>query len=672
MIHASALSRLAPTGIDQGWQRYQFLALPVLWLLVALVYWPGLGGGYVFDDFSNIVDNIPLHVTSDATWSQWLAAMFSSPSSELQRPLAMLSFAINHALTGLDPYWMKLTNIGIHVVNSWLVYGLIRRVLQAAERDAPHGRSHQDRIALWVTAAWALNPINLMAVLFVVQRMESLCHTFVFAGLWLYLVGRWQLLTTGRGWGTVLTALVAGTLLGVTVKESAVLLPVYALALECTLLGFASHRQALDRRLQAMFALVLLLPAVVGVGWLLPKVLAPSAYTGRAFSMGERLLTESRVVLDYLCWTLLPNLRQLGLYHDDYPVSHGLLSPPATLIATLLLAALVGAMIWLRKRRPLMALGLAWFLAAQLLTATVVPLELMFEHRNYFASLGLMLALGDGLLRAPTQRWSSAGIALAILLLASYAGLTSLRAREWRDPLRFSLSQASKHPQSPRATYDVARNFLILSDYQPGSPFIGNAFDALDRAMRVPDATALPEAAAITLAARADRPIRSGWWDSLQRKLRTHALTPQETGALATLVACQIQQSCPLPPQEMSATFAAALAHGANPEVLSIYGNYALNIQQDPTLALQLWRQAAQLAPSTVRYQETLARMLIATDRLDEADAQILRIRRLGRYGQNVQVANTLAQLAVQARNERLAPSRTVAPEATVPMEVRK
>lgn len=670
MTNASSLPGLVPAGVDRIWMRDPRWALLALWLLVALVYWPGLGGGYVFDDFSNIVDNTALHVTGSATWGQWLAAMFSSPSSELQRPLAMLSFGINYALTGLNPYWMKATNLGIHLLNTTLVFVLVQQLLRAAGARAGARTRHSHWVALWVAAAWALHPINLMAVLFVVQRMESLCHTFVFAGLWLYLRGRERLRSEGRGWPMLLAGLLGGTVLGVLAKESAVLLPLYALALEWTLLRFASRGHARDRRLVWMFAAVLLLPGIAGLAWLLPKVLQPGAYAGRSFSLGERLLTEARVVVDYLHWTLLPNLGQLSLYHDDYPVSHGLLLPPSTLVALLVLAALGAAMVWLRRRRPLMALGLAWFLAAQLLTATVIPLELMFEHRNYFASLGVCLALADGLLLAPaSQTWRRTGMATASALVLLYAGLTALRAWEWRDPLQFSLTEVAKHPQSPRATYDVARNFLILSDYRSSSPYIENAFRALDRAMHVPDATALPEAAAITLAVRSGRPIPSAWWDSLQHKLRTRPVGPQETGALATLVACQLQQQCPLPPQEMSASFAAALAQGANAEVLSIQGNYALNIQQNPTQALQLWRQAAQLAPYTVQYQETLARMLIASGQLDEAATQIARVRRLGRLGQNAQMADELERLAAQARSERQPPAQA-APQKPASTEI--
>jgi hypothetical protein len=55
MARPSPLPGLATPGV--GWQRNRSWALLALLLLVALVYWPGLGGGYVFDDFPNLIDN---------------------------------------------------------------------------------------------------------------------------------------------------------------------------------------------------------------------------------------------------------------------------------------------------------------------------------------------------------------------------------------------------------------------------------------------------------------------------------------------------------------------------------------------------------------------------------------------------------------------------------------
>ena len=173
----------------------------------------------------------------------------------------------------------------------------------------------------------------------------------------------------------------------VLAKESAVLLPAYALSLELTLFQFRSNG-ARDGRVITLFVLVLLLPAVLGLNWLLPKMLEPRVWASRDFDLTERLLTESRVLWSYLRWTVLPDLGQLSLYHDDYPVSRGWLSPPTTLIAVLGLGALIAAVIALLRRRPLSSLGLQWFLGAHLLTATVIPLELVFEQPQLFCVAG--------------------------------------------------------------------------------------------------------------------------------------------------------------------------------------------------------------------------------------------------------------------------------------------
>ena len=164
---------------------------------IVAIYWPGRNGGFVFDDMPNIVENTALHVTSLAR-AEWLAAVFSSPASAFQRPVAMLTFATNHYFTGLDPMPMKLVNIGIHAANALLVLLLVRRLLTTAAPDVSSGR--RTWAARFVAAAWALHPLQLMAVLYVVQRMESLSHLFVFAGLLAYVAGRQRQLE-GRGVG---------------------------------------------------------------------------------------------------------------------------------------------------------------------------------------------------------------------------------------------------------------------------------------------------------------------------------------------------------------------------------------------------------------------------------------------------------------------------------------
>ena len=621
-----------------AWRRASIL-LPALLALIVLVYLPGLGGGYAFDDFPNIVDNVTLRVTT-LNWADWSAAAFSSPASDLQRPLAMLSFAINHFLFGLDPWWMKAGNLLVHLLNTVLVFAVARRVigLIAPQRDA--------RLpAAWAAAAWALAPINLMAVLFVVQRMESLCHVFVFGGLLLYLIAR-ERQRAGRGGSAPLVfALAGGIVAGLLAKESAVLLPLYAASAEIVLFGVRRADGRIDRRIVALFAVLLLMPAVLGLAWLLPKMLAPALWATRDFTLAERLLTEARVVFDYLRWTLVPDPSQLGLYHDDYPISRGWLSPPTTLPAVLGIGALAAASLVLIRRRPLTALGLQWFLGAQLITATVIPLEIMFEHRNYFASLGVILVLVDLTLIAPSAvLWKRAGAGLAAGLLVLAAAATHLRAREWSDPLRFAASEAAKHPQSPRAQFALAHALTTLYLRSPESIPRQRVLDALAHARAAPGGSILAEEATIVFAVRNGIAVDPQWWQQLRAKLARRAASAQDIAALGALTDCVVERLCKLPTDEMIASFTTALAHGPQANLLDVYGNYALNELGDTELALRLMQEAVVLAPREPQHRDNLVRLLIALGRYDEARREIAALRSSGRLGQNEQRAKKLEQ----------------------------
>ncbi|MEO8746985.1 MAG: hypothetical protein ABI379_04905, partial [Rhodanobacter sp.] len=418
------------------------------WLLLAVcavtvaVYWPGLHGAFLFDDYPNIVDNHGVQ-PHDASVPSLVRAALSSPSSEFKRPLASLSFAANYLAAGLNPYWMKLTNLLIHLLNGLLVFWLARALMRAA--DCCDGGTYVATpacadtrtigiAAALVAGAWMLLPINLTGVLYVVQRMESMANAFVLLGLIGYVAGRRHMLApppasaalqaaahssavhaesmpertkhpSRRGFILCVMSVTLPALFGILAKETAVMLPLYAVLIEWALFRFRTPLAAVprpdqapaaaapsraDRRLIVLFALVLVLPIIAGLAWLLPHLLRPSAWATRDFTMGTRLLSEARIVVDYIAWTLLPTPDALSFYHDDFRVSTGLLSPWTTLACMLVLAAVVAFDVWVRKRQPLVALGIALFLGCQLLTGTILPLELIYEHRNYFASFGLM------------------------------------------------------------------------------------------------------------------------------------------------------------------------------------------------------------------------------------------------------------------------------------------
>jgi hypothetical protein len=651
--------------IDTLFRRLSGYRLLVLALIVvAAVYWAGLDGSWLFDDYPNIVDNHGVQ-PSDAGFSSLVRAALSSPSSEFKRPLASLSFAANYLFVGLAPYWWKLTNLFIHLLNGLLVFLLARSLINASSSDDQRARA--DIVAALIAAAWMLLPINLTGVLYVVQRMESMANLFVLAGLLGYVAGRNRMLAPaadndtvpsparrgGLGWGRssigtggfilCLASITTPTALGLLAKETAVMLPLYALLIEWALFRFrksstANVAPAMDKaesprtdlRIVTLFTLVLALPMILGLAWLVPSLLKPESWATRDFTLGTRLLSEARIVVDYIAWTLLPTPDALSFYHDDFHISTGLLAPCSTLVSIVMLVVLMALTIRLRLRLPLVSLGIALFLGCHLLTGTILSLELVYEHRNYFASFGLLLAIVP--LLAVPRSFPIAWLRYVLLtgLLLCWTALTAMTAYAWGDPLRLAQDLADRAPDSPRAQYELGRTYIIYSHYDSASPYTQLAYAPLEKAASFPESSILPQQALIFMNSRMDRPLKSQWWDSMIAKLSARKPGVQDESSLSALAQCARDGACPLPTDRMVQAFEAALSH-PNPSarLQATYGDYAWNVLNDHALGLRMTESAVKAAPSEPAYRITVVRMQVATGHAARARAALAQLQSL-------------------------------------------
>src|SRR5690606_30693523 len=150
-----------------------------------------------------------------------------------------------------------------------------------------------------------------------------------------------------------------------------------------------------------------------------------------------------------------PRLSASSLYNDDFAVSRGLLDPLTTAPALLLVLGALTAAIAFRKRWPLAAFGVLWFLAAHALESTVFPVELYFEHRNYVPLVGPAFAvsasvfMARGELRQPVL----AGFAVWLLLAAT---IVHLQANVWGSEAKLATFWHLEHPASLRAQQQYA------------------------------------------------------------------------------------------------------------------------------------------------------------------------------------------------------------------------
>lgn len=455
--------------------KYRWLGLVATLIATAMLYWPSLHAPFLFDDLPNLsaLDSIN-HVSS---WRD-LGIYLSQPRGFPGRPLAMLSFLLQKASWPDDPFAFRLVNLGIHLFNGVLVYLLTQRLARTRLADNFDPQALDARVFLAATlaaAAWLLNPIQLSGVVLIVQRMTLLAGMFVLLGLLAYLRGLLSehLSALRRGlWMITGLGLCMG--LSFLCKENGILLPLFALVLDDTLLRTQVRR--LPRKL-LWLRRILIWPVTLFVfGYLVWSIPVQWGHSGiRDFTVGERLLTEPRILFNYLGKIFLPHFGIYGLYHDGYTVSRGLLSPWTTLPALLALLGLLGAALAGLCRWPLLALGILWYLGGQLLESSSVMLELYFEHRNYMPLVGIVLALALAIARMPRGSLRTLVLALVGLWLAACSFTTALSARVYASQDSLALTWASAQPDSIRAQTYLAERLYKHGQLQSALEVINKA-----------------------------------------------------------------------------------------------------------------------------------------------------------------------------------------------------
>jgi len=446
--------------------------------LTVFIYYPGLSGPYIFDDYPNLLGNSFVQITSLDAKSLKHAA-YSLAAGPLQRPVSMLSFALNYYFAGGFDYStpFKLTNLIIHILNGILLLWISRIVFTRLAQSNPNsfvsfGKNSRflNIICIGVVTLWMVHPIQVTSVLYVVQRMASLSAFFVLLGILFYLKGRLLLLSGNtRGAWLILFGLLGCGVPGVLSKENAFLLPIFMLVLELVLFSNEFPLQSwntLSRKtkgiLLAGIGILLLIVLIKGIQYSLPW------YAYRKFNMAERLFTESRVLFFYISLILVPRINKFGIFHDDIEISKSLIDPWTTLpsvtgIVFMFLIAVIKYRQW-----PLFSLGILWFLTSHLMESTIFPLEIAHEHRNYLASFGVFLTLTHTVDRG-SQVLLHRKLWLVLPLLAiTFSTITFFRATQWADPVSIFQYEALHNPDSSSAQAGLGMRLIQYQQYDAG------------------------------------------------------------------------------------------------------------------------------------------------------------------------------------------------------------
>ena len=511
-------------------------AVIVLCLLTFIVYIPSLTGYFCFDDFSNIVSNKDVHLTS-LDRNSLIRAAYSSEAGLFNRPISMLSLALNHYLFDGWTYSFKFFNVLLHITTGIFVYLFFSQLQKYIFSEK---QSKQIKwLPIIITSLWLLSPLQVSTVAYIVQRMAILSTLFSLIAVVLYIHGRQILINSPNSKGFIyfIFALFFVALATLAKENGILALPIIAI-LELIVFRFQCYKKADKKILMYIYTMCLLSAAIIFatiIPWL--NTYLENGYAYRDFTLEERMLTQARALIHYIQWFFVPDITQMSIYHESINLSTSVTSPISTLICIIaLIAALIIGFVLIRKE-PLISLGIFWYFIAHSLESSILPLEIMFEHRNYFPSIGMLIIVYAILSKLLNNTAINNKLLFTTLFtyVIIFSGATLIRASDWSSDYNFNLSHINHHPNSWRANYYLGRYYVMRTDHITDENYL-HAKKYLQTSGSLSKHEISPEILLYLLHKRIDTPIDMQWLGSIARKLQTSPLSSSDLTSLKFLV----------------------------------------------------------------------------------------------------------------------------------------
>ena len=394
-----------------------------------------------YDDWFLVEENVRIRSLDVGS----VAAMLTYRSSHgAWQPLRELSYAVDYALWGLDPFGYHLTNIALHTANVLLVYALVLWLLR------------RQPLAWLAAAAWAVHPVHVESVTWVSGRRDVL-YAFFFLVSFLAFVHGERRYRRGRSWAWLYAVSLGGLMLALLAKPSAMMLPPL-LALAIVL--FEEGREPLWQRLAVVVPHGLVVVALAGVQYWC----AMEAKVVKSRVIGEQLASMPWTFATY--WKLLFLPVHLATPHSRVPLSWG--TDARAILLCLAVWVGVTAVLWkAAPRRTVAVFCLGWWFIVLLPMSNLLPLSMLVAERYLYMPLVGMCALGADVVgslwrRRPKLVSACVAVVLALLVVQTYT-----RNRAWYDGRSFWRDGVSKWPRSP-----ITRIGLAASHIDCGAPML--------------------------------------------------------------------------------------------------------------------------------------------------------------------------------------------------------
>ncbi len=446
--------------VTYRWTWRDSAAVVLLFCLAWGVYANSLYNDFTYDDHAVVVGDTRSHSLS-RIGEIFSGGYWTVTKRTLYRPMTHLSFALNHALTGLSAPGYRAVNITLHGLICVALYRLMTVLFG------------QFWPAVVAAAVFAVLPIHVEAVAPIVGRSEVLSTVLVLMAMVLY---AGDAASGGRGpsWRYALALLLSlGAML---TKENAIVLVALVPAFDIwrRLCAPASERKGgwesyltsrFFWRYGGFLVMVIIvlsmrryaLGMVLGEGIRFPRVDNPLPYE----SMATRWLTGLVLLGKYVYLMLVGHPLSNDYSYDAIPVARSI--DARVVWGGLCLLALVGAgFLSLRSRRQVLV-AVGWFLITYAPVANVLVLigTIFAERLMYLPSVALAMVWGLTLPALTRWLWhrGSRGAAVVVIgvlgvAIIAYSVLTVSRNRVWRNDEVLFADGLARQPGSARVQYN--------------------------------------------------------------------------------------------------------------------------------------------------------------------------------------------------------------------------
>jgi len=434
---------------------YILLAILALITLTFIAYQDAPANGFHFDDNINIVNHAPIRLDTLSLSGLIHAGQEAFLSS---RPLPNITFALDWWRGDGESSAFQWTNVFIHAATSLAIFTLLTLILQQF-------KGCLSNYSLWCaflgTAFWVLHPIQIQGVTYIVQRMASMAALFSILSVLSYLYGRFNPKRRILWFSFCGFTALCGSLS----KENAWIIPLLLLLAEY---GIYRHKKPLIQSHWDYFWLSL--PILLGIyvvidltaGFYLSDYILPG-FANRNFTLEERILTQPRVILFHISQILWPLPERFSIEHS-FPISKGLLHPISTIaaISAIFLWIMGGISLLLLQRYRIWGFCLLWVPITLAIESTIIPLEIIYEHRMYLPLAGLsgLMALSLAILLSKNRK-RQIGINGAVSIFIVLCLTSTLqRVPVWRNNLTLYESALTHAPDSTRNLGNLSMAYI--------------------------------------------------------------------------------------------------------------------------------------------------------------------------------------------------------------------